>query len=141
MRHKGSQNEYHEERDMDLLDVYRRTLQSCNHINLYKVVDTVINSPARRFYVSEYRARNVIKRMFNGKPLHKISPLRMEMYKEIFERVKKLRKVMPHEPLLIVIEEVLAQPAPKFYLTKSSGVTILHKIQKRLKCQAVKQKI
>ena len=134
MRHKGSRNEYSDERDRDLLAVFRRTIEGCKHINLYDVVETVVNSPAKRFYVSEYRARNVIKRMFNKKPLYNISPTRMEMYEEIFKRVKEARKKMPHEPLLIVIEEVLAQPAPKFYLTQKSGVTILHRIQKRLRC-------
>lgn len=135
MRHKGSRNEYSEERDRDLLAVFRRTIEGCKHINLYEVANKVVNSPAPRFYVSEYRARNVIKRMFNGKPLHKISPLRMEMYEEIFARVKEARKVMQHKPLLLVIEEVLSQPAPKFYLTEKSGVVILHKIQKRLRCR------
>lgn len=135
MRHKGSTNEYIVERDRDLLEVFRRTIRTCKHINLYEVVETVVNSPAKRFYVSEYRTRNIIKRMFNGKPLTNMYPLRQEMYREIFRRVKEMRKTMPHAPLLMVIEEVLAQPAPKFYLTKETGVTILHKIQKKLRCQ------
>lgn len=135
MKHKGSKNEYKDERDRDLLAVFRRTIEGCKHISLYDVVEEVVNSPAPRFYVSAYRARNVICRMYTGKPLTKITPLRMEMYNEIFHRVREARKLFPHKPLLFIIEEVLDQPAPKFYLTKKSGVVILHKIQKKLRCQ------
>lgn len=135
MRHAGSTNEYTEERNQDLLNVYRRVIAQCSHINLYEVVEKVVNSPAKRFYVSEYRTRNIVMRMFNGKPLPKMHPCKKEMYDEIFRRVKEARKAMFDKPLLLVIEEVLAQPAPKFYLTKKTGVTILHKIRKQLRCQ------
>lgn len=135
MRHKGSSNEYTDERDRDLLNVYRRIISEASHINLYEAVDKAVNSPAKRFYVSAYRARNVIMRMIKNKPLNNVYPCKKEMFAEIYRRVMVKRAFFPNKPLLIAIEEVLAEPAPKFYLEKESGVSILHKIQKKLRCQ------
>lgn len=135
MRHKGSCNELIAARDKDLFRVYREIISNVRRIDIYKVAEEVANHPAKCFYVSEARALNVIRKMMKGENLDKILPLRKEMYEEIYRRVKEMRAKHPNRPLRDIVETILCQPAPRFYLTKSSCLTILYRIFRR-KCYA-----
>lgn len=141
MKHKGSCNEFIAARDNDLLRVYRRIISSVPHINIYEVAEEVANSPAKCFYVSETRALNMVRRMMKGEKLVRVLPLRKEMYEEIYRRVKEVRVKYPEKSLRDVVEVVLDQPAPRFYLTKSSCLTILYRIFRKMRCKTERPKL
>ena len=128
MKHRGSVFEYSRERDADLLSTYYRYVGFFGANELYR---RIVESPARRFYVSPERAYAVVLRILRGSDLSRMRPERREMFFEIARRVDDARVRYPQSSLAAIIERVVEQPAPKFYLTPKSAITIIHYIRKR----------
>ena len=126
----GSTLEYTEERIIALMEEYDRYIASCGHIRMSEVFDHIVNQPCRRFWVSNIRAAVVVARMLKGGKLKKMRPSKKEMFQEIFRRVCALKEVYPSMSLFQLVAEVVAQPAPKFYLTPSSAKIMVYKAKK-----------
>lgn len=133
MKHKGQTFQYQEQFSSDLLRTYKRTralhLNRYGRINRYLLFKTIANSPAERFYTSEEQASRVIFGLLNGKQFPKMKPLTREMYYEILSRVRSRQKRHPSRSLRQIVEEVISEPAPKFYLTPSSCETKINRIK------------
>lgn len=126
----GSTLEYTEERITALMEEYDRYIASCDYIRMSEVFDHIVNQPCSRFWVSNIRATVVIARMLKGCMLLNMRPSKREMFQEIFRRVCKLRELHPSMSLFQLVAEVVAQPAPKFYLTPSSAKIMVYKAKK-----------
>lgn len=137
MKHKGSRCDFNEERDKDLLRAYRHELGRCDTIDIDDVVRSVVMSPSKRFWVSEDRATIVISDMLKGKSIYDMIPCKRAMYQEIFSRVCKIRASNPNTILSKVVEEVVHQPAPQFYLTEGSAKVIISKAKKKTWLQRI----
>lgn len=130
MKHFGNYAEYIDERNRDLMQVYRGQLKQCKVIVLQDVFRKVVNMPARRFYVSEDRAAIVIATMLKGDKLRNMQAIKREMYEEIFSRFKVLQHKFPMASIMALVSEIISQPAPKFYLKESSAKVIVYRIKK-----------
>lgn len=119
MAHKA-RIDYEEERAEDLMNVYRCYLSACDYVCMTDVWQELTAWPARRFYVSERRAREVVKRMLRGDTLSDMQLKKREMFLEIFRRVSSLHVRHPKRRLRSLCAEVVMQPAPQFYLSASS---------------------
>lgn len=119
--------DYDEERAMDLVNVYRCYLSACDYVCMGDVWRELTEWPAQRFYVSERRAKEAVKRLLKGDNLNEMHPLKREMFKEIFRRVAILHERSPKRRLRSLCAEVVMQPAPGFYLSPSSIKTIVRK--------------
>lgn len=126
----GSTLEYTEERITALMEEYDRYIASCEYIRMSEVFDHIVNQPCRRFWVSNIRAAVVVARMLKGCKLKNMRPSKKEMFQEIFRRVCKMKEQFPSMPLFQLVAEVVAQPAPKFYLTASSAKIMVYKAKK-----------
>ena len=131
MKSKGSSATYRQERDKDLIRVYREVIARHTHIHLPSVIEEVVSSPSKRFWVSEERAKIVIAEMTRGKSLENMNQTRRNMYIEIYRRVLLMQQSRPDLPLSRLVELVIDEPAPCFYLTPQSAKVILHRIKKR----------
>ena len=131
MKPVGSKIEYEEERDRDLMSVYHDIISNRNTIKLREVMVELVNSPSKRFWVSEERALIVISAMMKGVELRGLRPMNKEKFNEIYRRVMIARKEHPNTSLYDLIFDVIRQPAPKFYLTPGSAKVIIHKIKKK----------
>ena len=100
---------------------YDRYIASCDYIRMSQVFDHIVNQPCHRFWVSNFRAYVVILSMLKGYKLKNMRPSKKEMFQEIFRRVCALKEAYPSMSLFQLVAEVVAQPAPKFYLTASSA--------------------
>ena len=118
-------SEFHEERDRDLLRAYKQAFIRKDLNNRLDTVRAAITMPAKRFYVSEERAIRVVRQWLAGRQPTKMLPMQRMMYEEIVRRVKDLRRERPKERLNRLVWEVIAQPAPRFYLTEKSAYVIL----------------
>lgn len=88
------------------------------------------NSPCSRFWVSEERATAVMSALFKGQYcLDSMSPLKREMFMELFKRVQVLRAEQPKAPLFDITMLAVNSPAPKFYMTPDSVVQIIWRIK------------
>ena len=130
MKKFGSKSEYKKERAADLLVAYFRYLDSCSYIRMNELFASVVNMPASRFWVSASRAAVVISAIRRGVSLKNMRPNKREMFFEIHRRVMKLRKKHPDLSYGILTELVVAQPAPKFYISASSARAIILKERK-----------
>ena len=121
------------QRNKDLHDTFLKVISEMDVIVLDEAIKQTVNSPAKRFYIGSDRAYGVLVRWNKYGICKLISPLRQEMFEEIYRRILELRKSMPDTPFMHLAEMVLDQPAPKFYLETSSAKTILckYRIKKR----------
>lgn len=131
MKHFGSRMEYADERIRNLMRVYDHHLSECSHIRMPDIYQAVADSPAERFWVSEVRASVVVSAMLRGAKHLRMRPLKREMFEEICRRVVNLQKLHPDWPMTALCAEVVAQPAPKFYISGGSVKIMICKARKK----------
>lgn len=133
-KHKGSKFEYEEQRNLNLLKVYRRVMSTADYSTLqWDIYKKVVMSESERFWVSEERADSIIcnmRRDYHG-TLKRMYPLKRKMYKEIYQRTMQLLDKHPEMSRVDAIAEVLSGPAPEFYLTPGSAKVILCRAKKK----------
>ena len=122
--------ELYEERLENMMRVYDNYIMSCDYIRMTEVYSYIANAPAERFYVSDVRAAVVVSDMLHGKKLPSMRPLKREMFEEICKRVRELRRNKPTLSIRQLCAEVVAQPAPKFYITPGSAKIMICKARK-----------
>lgn len=134
MGKQGSEFEFKQERDNDLMNVYRLAMKNAKYpVNLTEILTRVVNSPSKRFWVSSERASNVISEMYAGKDLAGMKQNKRLMFREIFRRVKQLQHLSQYKNYRLseLVSIVIEQPAPRFYITADSAKIIIHHIKKR----------
>ena len=131
MKNFGCKSEYHRERSSDLLQAYFRYLKSCDRVYMPDVFRCVVDMPATRFWVSVPRAAVVVTDIMRGDKVLYMRPNKREMFFEIYRRVMKLRQHYPDWPLPRLVEAVITQPAPKFYLAPGSARVLILKARKQ----------
>lgn len=129
MKHHGAVMEYAEERMRDLMRAYDEYISSCVHIRMPDVYSAIVNMESMRFWVSEIRATKVICAMLRGVPLSDMRPLKREMFEEILRRVVELKGRRPELSVKECCCIVVAQPAPKFYLSPGSAKIMVCKFR------------
>lgn len=130
MKKTGTKFEYSEQRNANLLAVYRRKLYESKVIRLSDVLRETVNTQSERFWVSEERAVGVVMKMIKGDTLKDMSPMKREMFTEIYRRVMEEKKQAPHKTITDIVTHIVNCPAPKFYLTPGSAKVIIHNIKK-----------
>lgn len=124
--------EYSEERIRDLMRAYDEYVSSCKYIRMPDVYRNIVEMPSRRFWVSDIRATLVVSAMLRGEDvLNGMWPLKREMYMEIHRRVIELAKGNSGMGISELCSIVVAQPAPRFYLTPGSAKAMVCKARKR----------
>lgn len=131
MKSVGCKFEYQQDRDCDLMRAFRNSLSDNPGKNLPEILRITVNSPSKRFWVSEFRAAIVISRMMKGDKLMNMTLTKREMYFEIYRRVCDLIAKNPGRTLIELAVMATNQPAPKFYLKPESAGIIIHRIKKR----------
>lgn len=131
MKKKGTISQLQHERDDDLMRAFQQELAGRPHILLPKVLNAVVSSPSKRFWVTSERAAIVIYNMMKGDELEHMRPLKRKMFREIYRRVMKLKANYPQLSIPILTEQVVAEPAPEFYITPGSAKVIISRIRKR----------
>lgn len=131
MKKKGTISQLQHERDDDLMRAFQQELAGRPHILLPEVLNSVVSSPSKRFWVTSERAAIVIYNMMKGDELEHMRPLKRKMFREIYRRVMKLKANYPQLSIPILTEQVVAEPAPEFYITPGSAKVIISRIRKR----------
>lgn len=133
MKPIGTKSEYAERRNRDLIRAFYEQYEAKEFKNIWELLRRTVNSPSERFWVSEYRATYVIKAIMSGDELRGMTNMKREMFMEIYRRTMKLRKKRPDADLFDLVNIVVNQPAPKFYLTPGSANVIIHKAKRKWK--------
>ena len=133
MKSARSSFEYRDDRARDLHEVFKRELGLVPGENMLHLLQRVVNSPSRRFWVSEERAFRIVSSMMRrGLPPH-CPALKREMFEEIARRAELLLKVHPDWPLSRRVYYVVNGRAPKFYISVKRAHAIICK--ERVRCE------
>ena len=133
MKYKGSQFEYKEERDADLLRAYHEIISVMGNISMPEVAAKIAATPSKRFWVSEERADIIVSRLLKGKSISNMTPTKQAMFHEIYHRYLDMKKANPSLAKKDIIFKVCNEQAPRFYLTTKSILVLLHKARKEEK--------
>jgi len=143
MKTPGSQCDYIRERTDDLMRAYRevvdRMFSGNAHVRSSTIYDTVVTMPSKRFWVSPERASIVLSRIFQG-TCPKLSKNKRMMFDELARRVKALKQECPKTPLLYLVEKVILQPAPSFYMSPCSARIEIQR-EKKCRLKTMKQRL
>ena len=129
MKHYGCILDFTEERNRELMRVYREKLAQARYIIMPEIFEQVANTPCKRFWVSEERAAIVISAMLMGKPLGNMRKNKREMFEEIFRRFLVMRKILPHKSIYDLAFRIVQQPAPSFYMTPRTVGELIYRIR------------
>ena len=87
MKKKGTISQLQHERDDDLMRAFQQELAGRPHILLPEVLNAVVSSPSKRFWVTSERAAIVIYNMMKGDELEHMRPLKRKMFREIYRHL------------------------------------------------------
>lgn len=135
MKKKGNVVAFTGRRNEELLEAYKQQLGYLGMMPLWRIWERIAQTPASRFWVSEFRAYEVMLRIRRGDRLLEMIPKRREMFFEIYMRVRELMEDEPDLRLTQAVDEVVNSPAPEFYLTPRSVRTILYRFRKKQRAE------
>ena len=92
-----------------------------------EVIELAVKSRAPRFYVTFENARRYVSLMARKKKIPIVNANKLEMYKEIYKRyINRIKESKNHYRYLI-LERIIEEPAPSFYLDEDTFRGIVYK--------------
>lgn len=121
-------------REMRKQDVIDRFYESYKELKKKKpfatqneVIEHALKSEAPRFYVTFENARRFISLLSRKKRLPIINENKLAMYKEIYRRYIKQVKDCNKRYKYLILEKIIEEPAPSFYLEEETFRGIIYK--------------
>lgn len=140
MRKKGAKSQLSKGRNMDLYDNF--VMLQKRHLNLYGrvcktlILQQLVNTPAKRYWISSERAYSVIYQIRKG--ILDVNPKKniCRLYYALYDDFRVYKAVHPEIPDTRAVEDVINQPAPCFGLEPRVAGIIIRKMSKQ--CQKEK---
>lgn len=118
-------------RKQDVLKSFFESLKEVKKRKPYatqeEVIRHAVNSKAPRFYVTFENARRFVSLLSRKKKLPLINHNKLAMYKEIYRRYLQRVKENGKRYRYIILEEIIEEPAPSFYLDEDTFRGIVYK--------------
>ena len=92
-----------------------------------EVIEYAVKSEAPRFYVTFENARRFVSLLLRKKKLPIVNENKLEMYKEIYRRYIKQVKDCNKRYKYLILEKIIEEPAPSFYLEEETFRGIIYK--------------
>ena len=109
-----------DERTMRARDVLSCFYNHLGNLNTSDAVSAVAKSPAPRFYISYERARNMISLLERGKQIPISNKNAIAQIEELYRRYKQRVKDRSKRYKYLILEEIIKEQAPSFYLEEES---------------------
>lgn len=127
MKKKNSKCDYTETRNKWLLKDFIERLGNRGK-TLREIFRQLEKTPARRFYISEERARHLIKRhRITGQWPASTSPTRRALLEDLAATIDRILDTDPGIDLREAVFRAVNSPAPSYYLTAKTIKTIIYK--------------
>jgi hypothetical protein len=124
-------NTIREERKHDVVDCFFESLRELRKTRPYVTQEEVIhhaaNREAPRFYVTFENARRFVSMLMRKKKLPLMNLNKIRMYKEIYHRYMKRVKDSSKRYKYVILEQIIEEPAPSFYLDEETFRGIVYK--------------
>ncbi len=118
-------------RKEDVTKAFFETMREVRKSNPQATQNDIIEQAAKckapRFYVTFENARRYISLMVRKKRVPIVNKNKMEMYKEIYRRYIKRIQESSCPYRFIVLENIIEEPAPSFYLDEETFRGIVYK--------------
>ena len=118
-------------RKRDVVNSFFESLKEVRKTRPFASQDEIIrhaaNSKAPRFYVTFENARRFVSLLARKKSLPLSNTNKQAMYKEIYRRYKKRVKECGERYKYIILDEIIREPAPSFYLDIETFRGIVYK--------------
>ena len=127
-----------EMRKQDVINSFYESYKELRKVKPFATQNEVIEYAAKRkaprFYLTFENARRFISILARKKKLPIINENKVAMYKEIFRRYMQQVKDCNKRYKYIILEKIIEEPAPSFYLEEETFRGIIYKtIRKRNK--------
>lgn len=100
------------------------------------VIEQAVKSEAPRFYVTFENARRYVSLMARKKQIPIVNKNKLEMYKEIYRRYLKRYKESSEHYRFVILEHIIEEPAPSFYLDEETFKGIVYRTLRERKAIA-----
>lgn len=118
-------------RKQDVVNCFFESLREVRKSRPYATQDEIIrhavNCKAPRFYVTFENARRFVSLLSRKKRLPLSNSNKLAMYKEIYRRYKKRVKACSERYKYIILDDIIREPAPSFYLDVETFRGIVYK--------------
>lgn len=132
MRKLNSTAEFEAQRRKFLLSNFRQVIAGQSRIEAAKAFRQTAESPAPRFWVSEARAAAVMgKMMADEQYVDGMSEEKREMYREIYRRFSKIRRMCPEMSIADIVFDIVNGEAPRSYLSWHRVRSIIYKEKRK----------
>ena len=117
------------QRDADLYDVYKRGMDTHSFANMSQAADYVISQPAPKFYVSAREVSLAIGKLQRGISLIALSSSSRRRIWQLKDNYDAYLLAHPDNNLsrVAILEMLVEEPAPEFYLSWRSAREILRR--------------
>lgn len=120
-----------EMRKQDVIDSFFDSLKELRQTKPFatqnEVIEHAVKKGAPRFYVTFENARRFISLLARKKKLPLINRNKLEMYKEIYRRYMQQVKDCSKRYKYLILERIIEEPAPSFYLDEETFRGIIYK--------------
>lgn len=124
-------NSVREMRKQDVIDSfyesYRKLRKEKPFATQNEVIEYASKGEAPRFYVTFENARRFISLLSRKKRLPIVNENKIAMYNEIYRRYKQQVKDVDKRYKYIILEKIIEEPAPSFYLEEETFRGIIYK--------------
>ena len=128
-------------RKKDVISAFFETMKEVRTSNPLatqnEIIEMAVKKNAPRFYVTFENARRYISLMTRKKRLPLVNKNKMEMYREIYNRYLKRIKETSSHYRYVILEKIIEEPAPSFYLDEETFRGIIYKTLRERKVSAI----
>lgn len=110
----------------DCLDAFNAAFAANRNLSIENIMIIAANSPAPRFYCTFEQARRIVSLLDRGKELPIENENKIRMYKELHRRFVEARNKTGIKSFSL-LEEIITQPAPSFYLDFETFRALVYK--------------
>lgn len=124
MKKKGNRSDFNDERNAELRKVF---FSQGNYSTSDKVIKKVVKTPASRFWVDPYRARDIMSRI--ERDPEAIAGMKLErqrMYMALFEKYREIRRLYPSESKIKAVSMAIYSGAPEFFVAPATARGIIY---------------
>lgn len=118
-------------RKKDVLNSFFESIKEVRKTKPFATQEDIIRHAARskapRFYVTFENARRFVSLLMRKKKLPLTNSNKLDMYKEIYRRYIKRVKESGIRYKYVILEQIIEEPAPSFYLNEETFRGIVYK--------------
>lgn len=120
-----------EDKAKDCLAAFNKAMAENKELSIEALIGVASKLPAPRFYCTFENARRFVSLLDRGKPLPLKQENKIAMYEEIFRRYKLLAGDSGKRYKYTVLENIIKEPAPSFYLDFETFRALVYKAMKK----------